>query len=76
MGSQSVVIDTAAGIHLITGDLIALYECYEHVPMFVNGIHIDLREYYQSLERVKQIGGVILPGHDYKVLQHSSYPVI
>lgn len=76
MGSQSVVIDTAAGIHLITGDLIALYECYEHVPMFVNGIHIDLREYYQSLERVKQIGGAILPGHDYKVLQHSCYPVI
>ena len=74
LGSQSIVVETAQGPYVITGDLIALYECYEHDPMFVNGIHIDLREYYQSLGKVKEIGGNILPGHDYKVFQHASYP--
>lgn len=76
MGSQSVIVDTAGGPHVIVGDLVGLFECYEHDPMFVNGIHIDLRDYYRSLERVKAIGGTVLPGHDYKVFQHTSYPVL
>lgn len=73
-GSQSVIVDTEKGPYVITGDLIALYECYESDPMIVNGIHIDLREYYESLEKVKAVGGQILPGHDEKVLQYFSYP--
>lgn len=75
LGSQSVVVDTEAGPHVIAGDLIGLLECYEHDPMFVNGIHIDLRDYFASMERVKAIGGVVLPGHDYCVFEHSAYPV-
>ena len=74
LGSQSVVVDTEAGPHIIAGDLIGLLECYEHDPMFVNGIHIDLRDYFASLERVKAIGGVVLPGHDYRVFEHNVYP--
>ena len=54
--------------------MIGLLECYEHDPMFVNGIHIDLRDYFASLERVKAIGGVVLPGHDYRVFEHDVYP--
>lgn len=74
LGSQSVVVDTDSGPHVLVGDLIGLYECYEHDPMFYNGIHIDLREYTASLEKVKSIGGIILPGHDYKVLNDRKYP--
>lgn len=74
MGSQSVIVDTADGPYIIAGDLIALYECYEHEPMFYNGIHIDLREYSESLQKVKRVGGFVLPGHDYKVFLNPCYP--
>lgn len=74
LGSQSVVVDTEQGKYVLAGDLIALFECYQHDPMFVNGIHIDLISYFRSLERVKEIGGVVLPGHDYQVFSHPCYP--
>ena len=73
-GSQSVVVDTEAGKYIITGDLIALYECMDYEPWVVNGIHINLIEYYNSLNRVKTLGYTVLPGHDIKVLEHSVYP--
>lgn len=74
LGSQSVVVDTASGPCIIAGDLIGLYECWEHEPKLFNGIHIDLRAYAASLEKVRAVGGVVLPGHDYKVFRHPSYP--
>lgn len=74
VGSQSVIIDTKAGSYLIAGDLIGLYECMQNDPMVVNGIHIDLISYYESLDRVRNSGCTVLPGHDYLVFDHAVYP--
>lgn len=72
-GSQSVVVDTEAGKHIILGDFIALYECYENI--IPNGLHTDLCAYYDAMERIKQLKYFPLPGHERKVLKHEIYPI-
>ncbi|WP_180951100.1 N-acyl homoserine lactonase family protein [Marasmitruncus massiliensis] len=74
-GSQSVIVETEKGPYIIVGDLIGLYACIEHDPMIVNGLHTNLFEYYDSLNRVIASGCTILPGHDPKVLEHEAYPM-
>jgi glyoxylase-like metal-dependent hydrolase (beta-lactamase superfamily II) len=43
-------------------------------PFRPGPLYVDLREYYQSLDRLKNLGGVILPGHDPLVLKQNTYP--
>ncbi len=73
-GSQSVVINTKQGAYTIAGDLIALHQCYQSDPMVINGIHTDVGLCYESMDKVKAVGGCILPGHDVLVLEQKSYP--
>lgn len=73
-GSQCVLVATAAGPHLIAGDLVGLYECYECDPMLCSSFHTDLIAYYDSLHRVKRLGMRVLPGHEWKVFERERYP--
>jgi len=73
-GSQSVIVQTEVGNYLIVGDLICLYACMERDPMIINGLHTDLFEYYDSIEKVVSTGFPILPGHEPKILEHLAYP--
>ena len=43
-------------------------------PFWPNGIYVNLHEYYETLHRLKELRGVILPGHDLLVLEKSQYP--
>jgi glyoxylase-like metal-dependent hydrolase (beta-lactamase superfamily II) len=72
-GSQSIIVNTKDGDYIIVGDLIGLYACYEADPMIVNGLHTNLFEYYDSLNRVKASNAKILPGHDPKVFEKKVY---
>jgi len=72
-GSQSIIVNTNEGNYVIVGDLIGLFECYESDPMIVNGLHTNLFEYYDSLDRIKALGAKILPGHDPKVFLQKFY---
>ena len=73
-GSQSVVVDTEEGKYVIVGDLICLYACMERSPMIINGLHTNLFEYYDSMNKVAASGYKVLPGHEPKVLDHPVYP--
>lgn len=73
-GSQSVIVQTEEGKHIIVGDLICLYACMERDPMIINGLHTDLFEYYDSMDKVVSTGFPILPGHEPKILEHPVYP--
>lgn len=73
-GSQSVIVDTETEPYMIVGDLICLYDCINRDPMIINGLHTNLFEYYDSLERAVGTGRRILPGHEPKILEHSVYP--
>lgn len=73
-GSQSVIVNTKEGHYIIVGDLICLYTCIEREPAIINGLHTNLFEYYDSIEKVLKTGYKILPGHEPKILAHSVFP--
>ena len=77
LGMQTVGVQTREGLYLIAGDTIPLYDNLavpEGELPIPNALHVDLREYVASLEKMKQLGGRILPGHERKVLEKTEYP--
>jgi N-acyl homoserine lactone hydrolase len=76
-GSQAVLVETASGLYVIAGDTVPHFENMEvpeGEPFWPTGLYIDMRELYESLDRLKNLGGFILPGHDMLVLQKKIYP--
>lgn len=76
-GSQAVVVETEKGPHILAGDIISHFEnmAVNDEESFLPGaFYLDLKEYYQSLDRLKNMEGVILPGHDPLVLKKRVYP--
>lgn len=77
LGSQAVLVETASGLYVIAGDTVPHFENMEvpsGEPFWPTGLYIDLRELYESLHRLKGLGGFILPGHDMLVLKKNIYP--
>lgn len=70
-GIQGVLVDTVEGKYLIASDTYPLFENYE--AMSPSGIHVDLKEWFASYEKTKEICDFILPGHDMKILDRSVY---
>jgi N-acyl homoserine lactone hydrolase len=76
-GSQAVVVETAKGPYVIAGDTITHFEHMavpDGDPFLPGSFYVDLREYYQSLSRLKNLNACILPGHDMLVLKKHTYP--
>ena len=73
-GSHCVIVDTEAGKYAIAGDFINQYECWESNPRICGNVHTDLVAYYESFKKLEKACDFILPGHDYKVLEHKVYP--
>lgn len=70
-GTQAVLVDTVLGRLALAGDTVPLYANWEQgVP---NTIHSDLAACYRSMERLAREADVILPGHDPRVFDRSSY---
>lgn len=76
-GSQAVLVDTAKGLYIIAGDTITHFlnmEVPDNESFLPGPIYVDLREFYKSLDRLRGMGGFILPGHDPLVLKQETYP--
>jgi len=76
-GIQAVCIQTREGLYIIAGDTIPLFENMavpDEARFLPSSIFIDLKDYSQSLDRIKKLGGFILPGHDLRVLEKTIYP--
>ena len=70
-GSQSVAVDTAEGVYVMTGDHIPIYDNFEKcIP---NTIHNSLSEWYASYEKLRAHPCKILPGHDLRVFERAIY---
>ena len=62
-GSQSVLVQTEKGPHLLTGDYIPVMDCY--TKCIPNSIVNNLEAWYTSYDKVKSLHAVkILTGHD------------
>jgi N-acyl homoserine lactone hydrolase len=76
-GLQGVLVDTAAGRHLIASDALPLTEnlgTKESGPIAL-AIHTDVATCFRSFERMRAVADVILPSHDLDVLNSPTYPV-
>ncbi|MEW6673756.1 MAG: N-acyl homoserine lactonase family protein [Thermodesulfobacteriota bacterium] len=74
-GFQGVSVAAGKLTFFIGGDAIGLYECWENVPHIPSGIFNNLNDYYLSMNKIEQIADHILPGHDFKVFEKTSYPL-
>jgi N-acyl homoserine lactone hydrolase len=76
-GSQAVLVDTAQGLYVIAGDTMTHYlsmDVPKDTSYLPGPLYVDLKEYYESLDRLRDLGGTILPGHDPLVLKKAIYP--
>ncbi len=70
-GSQCILVDTADGQYLFTGDTMP---CLENlVAMVPPGIHHDLEAWYKSARRIKETGAKLIPSHEIKVFDQKCY---
>jgi N-acyl homoserine lactone hydrolase len=61
-GHQSIVVATASGLAILAGDLAPLHENWDlQIP---NGMLHSLQEHFESFERLKAVGGQVIPSHD------------
>ncbi len=73
-GSQGVCVETSRGIYVIAGDNFPLYENIGDGSPWPPGIFLNLRDFYQSAQRMFDIADYILPGHDPSVFDRIIYP--
>jgi len=76
-GFQGVNVKTVKGNYLIASDFCPLFDNWEGAPPLkhiVSPIHVDLKDYYDSFEKVEKIADFVLPGHDPKVFEKKYYP--
>ncbi|GGE27690.1 MBL fold metallo-hydrolase [Pullulanibacillus camelliae] len=76
-GLMGVAVETERGLYTIASDCVPLMENWygddkvSHIP---NGLHIDLDQYEQSFKKLRDMGGIILAGHDFETLKYKVYP--
>ena len=59
--------------YFIASDTIGLFRNLESEPPLVSGIYVDLKKYYESLEKITGLSAFVLPGHDPKVFEREVY---
>ena len=72
-GTQGVLVEGEDRRYFIASDTIYFYKNLEQDPPLVSGAFVDLRKYYESLERIKRLSAVILPGHEIRVFEREVY---
>jgi glyoxylase-like metal-dependent hydrolase (beta-lactamase superfamily II) len=66
-GQQILVVDTAGGPAVLASDAVHLYEELERDRPFE--IVADLAEMYRAYDLIRDLGGVVVPGHDPDVMR-------
>ena len=73
-GGQSVLVNTAAGRVIITGFCCNDKNFPKTGPAIPPGVHIDLIEAYDSIQKIREMGDTILPLHDLSIGKRKSIP--
>ena len=74
VGGQSVAVNTAEGCAVITGFCCNDKNFPSTGPAIAPGVHIDLTEAYDSIQKIKAMADIILPLHDLSIGTRKSIP--
>jgi glyoxylase-like metal-dependent hydrolase (beta-lactamase superfamily II) len=77
-GLQGVAVRASGAVYFVASDNIPLAETWNAeekygLPHWPSGLHVDLEVYVKSLRRTEDLGDIILPSHDWSVLEKSEY---
>ena len=67
VGGQSVVVNTSAGRAIITGFCCNDKNFPSTGPAIAPGVHIDLTEAYDSIQKIRQMADILIPLHDLSI---------
>ena len=74
VGGQSVVVNTAKGKAIITGFCCNDKNFPASGPAVAPGVHIDLIEAYDSIQKIKAMADILIPLHDLSVGRMKTIP--
>ena len=74
VGGQSVAVNTSEGKAVITGFCCNDKNFPSTGPAIAPGVHIDLTEAYDSIQKIKAMADIILPLHDPSIGTRKSIP--
>lgn len=66
-GGQSVAVNTRAGRAIITGFCCNDKNFPASGPAVASGVHIDVREAYDSIQKIRDLADIVIPIHDLAV---------
>lgn len=72
-GFQGVLVEGENQRYLIAGDTFGFFKNLESDPPMISGLYVDLKKYYESIEKIRSLEAEILPGHDFKVFDRQVY---
>ncbi|MGD8368937.1 MAG: N-acyl homoserine lactonase family protein [Desulfobacterales bacterium] len=72
VGGQTVSVNTGAGRAMITGFCCNDRNFPANGPAVAPGVHIDVREAYDSAQKVRQMADILIPLHDIAVGRNES----
>jgi len=72
-GMQGVLVEGEKNRYFIASDTFGFFKNLEINPPTPSGIYVDLKKYYQSIQRIGELKAFILPGHDFKVFDSEIY---
>lgn len=74
VGGQSVAVNTAGGRAVITGFCCNAKNFPPAGPAIAPGVHIDLTEAYDSIQKIKEMADILIPLHDPSIGTRKSIP--
>ncbi len=74
VGGQSVAINTSAGKAVITGFCCNDKNFPSAGPAIAPGVHIDLTEAYDTIQKIKALADILLPLHDLSIGKRETIP--
>ncbi|MFH0845463.1 MAG: N-acyl homoserine lactonase family protein [Pseudomonadota bacterium] len=72
-GMQGVLVECKETRYFIAGDTFGFFKNLEKEPPLPGGVYVDLKQYYESMEKITRLSAFILPGHDFKVFDREVY---
>ncbi len=72
-GLQGILVEGGTKRIFIASDTLPLFKNLEQDPPRISNVYVDLKKYYESLDKIRGLSAFILPGHDFQVFERKFY---